>query len=228
MAHLIDKKKRTNSSRQWLLRQINDPYVIAAKAQGYRSRAAFKLQELDDKFHFLKKGAVIIDLGAAPGGWTQVALSRTQPKETSLDSPPHVIGIDLLEMEPLPGSLLIQGDFLSEEGLQAVLNALAPFEGRADVVLSDMAPSSCGHRATDHLRILDMIETAFDFAQTVLRPGGAFVAKTLQGGTEHTLLTLLKQNFIKVAHAKPPASRQASAELYLVAQGFRGEKKVIL
>jgi 23S rRNA (uridine2552-2'-O)-methyltransferase len=212
MIKLKDRKKRTPSSKAWLLRQLNDPYVQAAKTQGFRSRAAFKLIELDDQFHVLTKGARVIDLGAAPGGWTQVALQR-------VGSSGLVVALDLLEMEEIPGSVTLQADFMTDDGLAAVTDALGG--EKADVVLSDMAPRVSGHKGTDHLRIMGLIEAAADFARTVLKPGGSFIAKTLQGGTEHTLLAVLKKDFKTVAHAKPGASRKDSAEMYLVATGFR-------
>ncbi|MBO6520004.1 MAG: RlmE family RNA methyltransferase [Rhodospirillales bacterium] len=205
-------KGRRPSSTRWLQRQLNDPYVQEAKRQGYRSRAAFKLIELDDKFRFLKKGAKVIDLGAAPGGWTQVAMAR-------IGADGHVVGIDLQEMEAIPGADLIQGDFLDDDApdrLKALLG------GHADVVLSDMAAASTGHPQTDHLRIMGLLEVAVDFAADVLAPGGAFVGKVLQGGTENDLLAALKRDFKTVKHAKPPASRSDSAEIYVVATGFRG------
>ncbi|MEQ8320867.1 MAG: RlmE family RNA methyltransferase [Rhodospirillales bacterium] len=205
-------KGRRLSSTRWLQRQLNDPYVIEAKRLGYRSRAAFKLIELDDKFHFLTKGAKIIDLGAAPGGWTQVSMQR-------IGDAGHVVGIDLLEMEAIPGADLIQGDFLEDDApdrLKALLG------GSADIVLSDMAASSTGHPQTDHLRIMGLLEVAVDFAGDVLAPGGSFVGKVLQGGTENELLNALKRDFKTVKHAKPPASRSDSAEVYVVAMGFRG------
>ncbi len=205
-------KGRRPSSTRWLQRQLNDPYVQEAKRQGYRSRAAFKLIELDDKFKFLKKGAKVIDLGAAPGGWTQVAMER-------IGDNGHVIGIDLQEMEAIPGADLIQGDFLDDyapDRLKALLG------GQADIVLSDMAAASTGHPQTDHLRIMGLLEVAADFAADVLAPGGTFVGKVLQGGTENELLAALKRDFKTVKHAKPPASRSDSAEIYVVATGFRG------
>lgn len=205
-------KGRRLSSTRWLQRQLNDPYVQEAKRLGYRSRAAFKLIELDDKFGFLKKNAKVIDLGAAPGGWTQVAMER-------IGEGGHVIGIDLLEMEAIPGADLIQGDFLDDDAPER-LNAL--LGGQADVVLSDMAAASTGHPQTDHLRIMGLLEVAADFAADVLAPGGAFVGKVLQGGTENELLAVLKRDFKTVKHAKPPASRSDSAEVYVVATGFRG------
>ncbi len=205
-------KGRRLSSTRWLQRQLNDPYVQEAKRLGYRSRAAFKLIELDDKFHFLKPGLKIIDLGAAPGGWTQVSMER-------IGSKGHVVGIDLQEIDSVPGADLIQGDFMDDDApdrLKALL------DGPADIVLSDMAASSTGHPQTDHLRIMALLEVAADFATDVLAPGGTFVGKVLQGGAENELLTQLKRNFKTVKHAKPPASRSDSAEVYVVAMGFRG------
>ncbi len=207
-------KGRRLSSTRWLQRQLNDPYVQEAKRQGYRSRAAFKLIELDDKFKFLKKGAKVIDLGAAPGGWTQVAMAR-------IGDDGHVIGIDLLEMEAIPGADLIQGDFLDDDAPERLKALLG---GQADVVLSDMAAASTGHPQTDHLRIMGLLEVAADFAADVLAPGGTFVGKVLQGGTENELLAALKRDFRTVKHAKPPASRSDSAEVYVVATGFRGRE----
>ncbi len=203
---------RSESSRRWLSRQLNDPFVAEARRQGYRSRSAFKLAQLDDKGQFLKRGARVVDLGAAPGGWTQVALERVGPKG-------RVVGIDVTEIEPIPGAVLITGDVRSDESLTQVRTAL---DGEADVVLSDMAAPSTGHAKTDHLRIMGLIEVALDFAELVLAPGGAFVAKVLQGGTEAGLLARLKQGFTSVRHVKPPASRSESAEMYVVATGFRG------
>jgi 23S rRNA (uridine2552-2'-O)-methyltransferase len=203
-------KNRTPASRAWLERQLNDPYVAAAQAQGYRSRAAFKLIELDEKFHLLKKGARIVDLGAAPGGWTQVAVQRGARS---------VLGLDLLPIDPIHGAVLLQGDFNDPEMPARLIEALG---GKADIVLSDMAPNTTGHTATDHLRIVGLAELALDFALTVLNDGGTFVAKLFQGGSEGTMLTLLKRHFVNVRHAKPPASRKGSSELYVVAMGFRG------
>ena len=203
-------KNRTPASRAWLERQLNDPYVAAAQAQGYRSRAAFKLIELDEKFHLLKKGARIVDLGAAPGGWTQVAVQRGAKS---------VLGLDLLPIDPIHGAVLLQGDFNDPEMPARLIEALG---GKADIVLSDMAPNTTGHTATDHLRIVGLAELALDFALTVLNEGGTFVAKLFQGGSEGTMLTLLKRHFVNVRHAKPPASRKGSSELYVVAMGFRG------
>ena len=207
-------KGRTTASQKWLERQLNDPYVRAAKAAGWRSRAAFKLIELDEKYHLLKPGLRVVDLGAAPGGWTQVAMQKIGDRG-------KVVGLDLLPMDVIAGAILLQGDFQDEAVEQAVLRAM---DGPADLVLSDMAPNTTGHNATDHLRILGLIELALDFAGKVLVPGGAFVAKVFQGGTERDLLNRLKRDFAKVAHAKPPASRKDSAEMYVVAQGFRGER----
>lgn len=205
-------KRRSLSSTRWLARQLNDPYVAEAKKKGLRSRAAFKLAQLDDKYRFLKAGAHILDLGAAPGGWCQVARERCGSKA-------EIVGIDLLPIEPLPGVTLIQGDFLDEEAPERLREAL---RGPADAVLSDMAAPATGHAKTDHLRIMALAEAAYDFAEEVLAPGGTFVAKVFQGGTEGQLLARLKRNFAKVAHMKPAASRAESAETYLVALGYRG------
>jgi 23S rRNA (uridine2552-2'-O)-methyltransferase len=205
-------RQRTASSTRWLQRQLNDPYVAEAKRLGYRSRAAFKLLQLDEKFHFLKKGARVVDLGAAPGGWAQVAVERTGPSG-------RVIGIDYLAMETVPGAEILELDFLDPTAparLTALLGA------KADLVLSDMAAPTTGHGPTDHLRIMGLAETAYDFAASVLEPGGSFVAKMFQGGAERTLLDRLKRDFTTVRHVKPPASRQDSAEMYVVATGFRG------
>jgi 23S rRNA (uridine2552-2'-O)-methyltransferase len=206
-------KGRTTASQKWLERQLNDPYVRAAKAAGWRSRAAFKILELDEKYTLFRPHQRVVDLGAAPGGWTQVAVQR-------VGEGGKVVGLDLLPMDEIAGATLLQGDFQDEAVEQAVLAAL---DGPADLVLSDMAPNTTGHNATDHLRILGLIELALDFAGKVLTPGGAFVAKAFQGGTERDLLNLMKRDFASVKHAKPPASRKGSAEMYVVAQGFRGE-----
>lgn len=208
-------KGRKLSSKLWLERQLNDPYVVEAKKLGYRSRAAFKLVEIDDKYKFLKSGGRIVDLGAAPGGWVQIALKRVGAKG-------RVVGIDLQEIDPIIGSELLVGDFLDEDAPDR-LRAL--MDGPADVVLSDMAASSTGHAPTDHLRIMGLAEAALDFAIEVLAPGGTFVAKVLQGGSERGLLDTMRRNFTKVAHVKPPSSRKDSAELYVVATGFRGRKE---
>jgi len=204
-------KGRSTASQKWLERQLNDPYVRAAQAAGYRSRAAFKLVEIDDKLHLLKPRGRVVDLGAAPGGWTQVALQR-------IGEGGKVVALDLLAMDPVSGAIVLQGDFQDPEAEQAVLAAL---DGQADLVLSDMAPNTTGHNATDHLRIIALAELALDFALKVLSPGGGFVAKVLQGGSEKDLLDLLKRRFAVVRHIKPPASRKDSAELYVVATGFR-------
>lgn len=205
-------KGRTVSSRRWLERQLNDPYVHAAKSKGFRSRAAFKLVELDSKFHFLKKGARVLDLGAAPGGWSQVAAQRIG--ETG-----HIVAIDILEMEPMPGVDIFHADITDSEVPARLKHAL---RGPADVVLSDMAASTTGHRATDHLRTTALLEAALDLAEDVLKPGGVFVGKAFQGGATGDLLARIKKNFHDVKHVKPPASRAESVELYLVAQGFKG------
>jgi len=205
-------KGRTVSSRRWLERQLNDPYVHAAKSKGYRSRAAFKLIELDSKFHFLKKGARVLDLGAAPGGWTQVAAQRIG--ETG-----HIVAIDILEMEPMPGVEIFHADLTDPEIPAQLKQAL---RGAADVVLSDMAASTTGHRATDHLRTIALLEAAIDLAEDVLKPGGIFIGKAFQGGATGDLLARIKKSFRDVKHVKPPASRTESVELYLIAQGFKG------
>ena len=197
------------SSQRWLARQLNDPYVQAAKAAGWRSRAAFKLSELDDKYHFLSKRAVVVDLGAAPGGWTQVALARGAAR---------VVGIDLLAIAPLAGATFIEGDF-SADGMAADLRR--QLGDGVDLVLSDMAPNTTGHVATDHIRIVALADLALAFAVDVLRPGGGFVVKLFQGGAERVMLETLKQRFATVRHAKPPASRKDSKEMYIVATGFR-------
>jgi 23S rRNA (uridine2552-2'-O)-methyltransferase len=202
-------RSRSAASQRWLARQLNDPYVAAAKAQGWRSRAAFKLIELDERFRLIRPGARVVDLGAAPGGWTQVALQRGAT----------VVALDLLPIEKLPGAVLLQGDFSDPAALTQVMAAL---DGKADLVLSDMAPNTTGHAATDHLRIMALAEAALEFALEVLADGGGFVAKVFQGGSERTMLQRLKQAFASVRHAKPPASRKESSELYVVAMGFRG------
>lgn len=210
------KKGRTASQRRWLERQLNDPYVAEAQRRGYRSRAAFKLEQLDDKFHFLKAGCRVIDLGAAPGGWTQVAAARAR---SAASGGGKVVAVDLLPMDPIAGAEILALDFLAEDAPERIRAALG---GNADVVLSDMAPPTTGHHATDHLRIMALAEAAAAFAAEVLAPGGTFVAKVWQGGAEKSLLEGLKQAFEKVRHVKPPASRADSSELYVVATGFRG------
>jgi len=208
-------RKRTASSQRWLERQLNDPYVALAKREGYRSRAAFKLLEIDDKYRLLKPGQRVVDLGAAPGGWAQVAAKRVG----SAEGRGRVVGIDLLDIEPLPGVELIRLDFLDPAAPDRLTELLG---GPADVVMSDMAANATGHRKTDHLRIVGLAEAAAEFARSVLAPGGAFLAKVLQGGTEGALLADLKRDFSTVRHVKPAASRSDSAELYVLATGFRG------
>jgi len=214
MARLRADKRRAPSSRAWLQRQINDPYVARAKREGYRSRAAFKLAEIDDKFHLLKTGARVVDLGAAPGGWSEVAARR-------IGSSGKVVALDILDMKPITGVEFVMLDFLdaaAPDRLKAVLG------GEADVVLSDMAANTTGHRQTDHLRIMALAEAAAQFGREVLAPDGSFLCKVLQGGAEMALLAELKRDFAGVKHIKPPASRTDSAELYLLARGFRGER----
>lgn len=208
---LSSKKKRTASSRQWLLRQLNDPYVHAAEKKGYRSRAAFKLIELNEKYHFLKSGQTVVDLGAAPGGWTQVCVEQVGKTGT-------VVALDLREIDPISGVDMICGDF-TEEGILDLLREKLPH--KVDAVLSDMAAPACGIPSVDHLRIMGLLEMVFDFCKDFLKPGGAMVAKVLRGGTEHTLLAELKKRFEKVVHMKPNASRHESAEMYIVCIGFR-------
>ena len=208
---LSSGKKRKASSQAWLTRQLNDPYVKLAKEQGWRSRAAFKLIELDDRFGLLKGVARVVDLGIAPGGWAQVVRKRA-PQAA-------VAGIDLLETEPLDGVAILQLDFMADEAPGALLAALG---GAPDLVLSDMAANTVGHPQTDHLRTMVLVEAAAWFAVEVLAPGGAFVAKGFAGGTDAELLALLKRHFRSVKHAKPPASRKGSPEWYVVAQGFKG------
>jgi 23S rRNA (uridine2552-2'-O)-methyltransferase len=200
---------RTQSSRAWLQRQLNDPYVAAAKSQGYRSRAAFKLVELDQKFRFLKKGARVLDLGAAPGGWSQVAIAKGAT----------VVAADVLEMEEISGVIFFQAD-LTDPDVPAMLKEA--LNGPADLVLTDMAAPTTGHRATDHIRTIALVEIALEVAEDVLKPGGAFVGKVFQGGSSNALLARLKKSFRDVKHVKPPASRAESVELYVVALGFKG------
>jgi 23S rRNA (uridine2552-2'-O)-methyltransferase len=208
----VKDKRKSQSSRTWLERQLNDPYVVRAKREGFRSRAAFKLIEIDDKHHLLKSGARVADLGAAPGGWSQVAAKRVGARG-------RVVGIDILAMDEIPGVEFAQIDFLdpaAPDKLKAMLG------GPADVVLSDMAANATGHRPTDHLKIMALVETAAEFAREVLKDGGSFLAKVIQGGTESALLAALKRDFATVKHVKPAASRADSAELYVLATGFRG------
>jgi 23S rRNA (uridine2552-2'-O)-methyltransferase len=207
-------KNRTPSSKQWLDRQLNDPYVARARREGLRSRAAYKLAEIDDKFRFLRPGARVVDLGAAPGGWSQISAKRVGAGAGR----GHVVGIDLLDMPEIAGVEFLHLDFMREEAPQRLKRLL---DGPADVVLSDMAANTTGHRKTDHLKIMALAEAAGAFAREVLKPGGAFLCKVLQGGTEHELLADLKRDFTSVKHIKPPASRSDSAELYMLAMGFR-------
>ena len=204
-------KGRSQSSVRWLSRQLNDPYVKQAKAEGWRSRAAFKLIELDEKFSLLRSARRVVDLGIAPGGWSQVVRKKA-PQAA-------VVGIDLLPTDPIDGVTIFQMDFMADEAPAALEGAL---DGPPDLVLSDMAANTVGHKQTDHLRTMGLVETAVDFAISTLSPGGAFVAKVFAGGTDTELLTLLKRNFTTVKHAKPPASRKDSSEWYVIAQGFKG------
>ena len=207
-------RRRKASSTQWLSRQLNDPYVAEARRLGYRSRAAFKLIELDERFRLLRPGRRVVDLGCAPGGWTQVAVARVGRYGI-------VVSVDVTETTPLPGATLLTADIRDPATLAAIGNALG---GPADVVLSDMAPAATGHAATDHLRIVALTEDALAAASRILKPGGAFVAKVFQGGAEGELLAALKRDFAELRHAKPPASRAESAETYVVATGFRGQR----
>ncbi|MGD0332808.1 MAG: RlmE family RNA methyltransferase [Xanthobacteraceae bacterium] len=214
MARLKDEKRRTLSSRTWLERQISDPYVARAKREGFRSRAAYKLAEIDDKYRLLKPGARVVDLGAAPGGWSEIAARR-------VGAGGRVVAIDILDMKPIAGVKFLKLDFLDATAPQRLKALLG---GKADLVLSDMAANATGHRQTDHLRIMALAEAAAHFAHEVLGPGGGFLCKVLQGGTEAALLAELKRDFASVKHVKPPASRSDSAELYLLARGFRGRE----
>jgi 23S rRNA (uridine2552-2'-O)-methyltransferase len=205
-------KKRTASSTRWLQRQLNDPYVKQAKAEGYRSRAAYKLIELDEKFGLLKGVTRVVDLGIAPGGWSQV-VRKVKPQA-------HVVGIDLLEVEPIEGVTIVQMDFMDDDAPRVLEEALG---GKAELVMSDMAANTVGHKQTDHLRTMGLVEAGAWFAIENLAPGGTFLAKVLAGGTDNDLLALLKKHFRTVKHAKPPASRKGSSEWYVIAQGFKGE-----
>jgi len=202
---------RSVSSARWLQRQLNDPYVRKAKAEGYRSRAAYKLVELDERFGLLKGAKRVVDLGIAPGGWSQVVRAKVPGA--------RIVGIDLLPTEPIEGVTIFQMDFMADEAPAALEGAL---DGAPDLVLSDMAANTVGHKQTDHLRTMGLVETAVDFAVNTLAPGGAFVAKVFAGGTDAALLAILKKNFATVKHAKPPASRKDSSEWYVIAQGFKG------
>ena len=207
-------RKRSNSSTLWLQRQLNDPYVLRAKKEGWRSRAAYKLIEMDERYHLLKPGQKIVDLGAAPGGWSQYAIQKVGSKG-------RVVGIDLLDIDPIPGVEFTEMDFLDENAPARLKEMLG---GEADGVMSDMAANTTGHKKTDHLKIVGLAELAIHFACEVLAPGGFFVAKVFQGGTEGDLLTMLKRDFKTVRHVKPDASRAGSAELYVLATGFRGRQ----
>jgi 23S rRNA (uridine2552-2'-O)-methyltransferase len=214
MARLKREKRRTPSSRAWLERQISDPYVARAKREGFRSRAAYKLAEIDDKYRLLRPGTRVVDLGAAPGGWSEVAARR-------VGASGRVVALDILDMKPIPGVEFLKLDFLDET---APARLKATLGGKVDVVLSDMAANATGHRQTDHIRIMALAEAAAHFAREVLAPGGSFLCKVLQGGTEVALLAELKRDFASVKHVKPQASRSDSAELYLLARGFRGRE----
>jgi len=210
--------KRKLSSKLWLERQLNDPYVAQARREGLRSRAAYKLSEIDDKYHFLKPGVIVVDLGAAPGGWSQIAAKRVG----AADGRGKVVAIDLLEMPEIPGVSFAQLDFLAQDAPGRLLEMMG---GRADVVLSDMASNTTGHRKTDQLRILGLVEGAAAFASDVLNPGGTFVAKVFQSGADAELMAQLKRDFASVRHVKPASSRQDSSERYVLAMGFRGQPK---
>jgi 23S rRNA (uridine2552-2'-O)-methyltransferase len=214
---LKTKKKRTVSQKRWLERQLNDPYVARAKREGLRSRAAYKLIEIDDKYRLLKAGSRVVDLGAAPGGWSEVAAKRVRAGGGGT-----VVAIDILEMTPIAGVEFLHLDFLDPSAPARLTAALA---GGADVVLSDMAANATGHKKTDQLKIMALVEAGAEFAREVLRPGGSFLTKVLQGGTESTLLAELKRDFATLRHVKPHASRADSSELYLLATGFRGEAR---
>jgi 23S rRNA (uridine2552-2'-O)-methyltransferase len=211
-------RKRSTSSTRWLQRQLNDPYVAAAKREGYRSRAAYKLIEIDEKYRLLRPGSIVVDLGAAPGGWSQVAADLTK----AADGEGLVVAMDLTEIDAIPGVTFLHGDFMDDEAPAALEAALGG--RRPDLVLSDMAAPSTGHRQTDHLRIMGLCEAALDFAIGVLAPGGTFLCKVLQGGAASELLDTMKRNFAVVRHVKPKASRADSAELYVLATGFRGHQ----
>jgi 23S rRNA (uridine2552-2'-O)-methyltransferase len=209
-------KGRKIGSTLWLQRQLNDPYVARAKAEGLRSRAAYKIKELDERYKLFRKGMRIVDLGAAPGGWSQVAATAIG----STDAHPLIAAIDYLEMDHIPGVTFLKKDFTEDDAPAALIEAMGG--KKVDLVMSDMASPTTGHRATDHIRVVHLVELAAHFAIEVLAPGGAFVAKVFQGGTEHELLAMLKQHFATTLHAKPKASRAESAETYLLARGFKG------
>jgi 23S rRNA (uridine2552-2'-O)-methyltransferase len=209
-------KGRTVSQKLWLERQLNDPYVHEAKKLGFRSRAAFKLSEIDDKYKFLKPGGFVVDLGAAPGGWSQVSAQRVK----SVEGKGKVVAIDMHGMDEIPGVTIFKKDFYDDDTPTLLIEALGG--GQADVVLSDMASHATGHRQTDHINIIALVEAGYDFARHVLKPGGSYLAKVLRGGTENQLLTMMKKDFKIVRHVKPMASRDDSAELFVLATGFRG------
>lgn len=209
------RKKRSVSSARWLERQLNDPYVAEAKAQGFHSRAAFKIDQMNNDLKLFRRGMKVIDLGAAPGGWTQVACEIVEPGASG----GKVVAIDYLDMKPVAEAVFIKMDFMDNDAPEKLKEAIG---GSAHVVLSDMAPPTTGHRETDHLRIMDLAEAAYDFAKEVLLPGGSFVCKVFQGGSSKDLLNKLKKDFAKVKHVKPPASRSDSSEMYVVGLGFRG------
>ncbi|MCC7275091.1 MAG: RlmE family RNA methyltransferase [Alphaproteobacteria bacterium] len=215
LAVRVRARGRKVSSQRWLARQLNDPYVAEARRLGLRSRAAFKLMELDERFRLLRPGLVVVDLGAAPGGWTQVAVERVKSGQGG----GKVVALDILEMAALPGAETIHLDFLDPAAPERLMRAIG---GGADIVLSDMAAPTTGHGPTDHIRVIALAEAAHAFAREVLKPGGAFVCKVFQGGTEGSLLAALKKDFAEVRHVKPPASRAESAEVYVIAKGFRG------
>ncbi|MCA3573326.1 MAG: RlmE family RNA methyltransferase [Aestuariivirga sp.] len=212
-------KGRTVSQKNWLERQLNDPYVQEARKLGYRSRAAFKLTEIDDKYRFLKPGGRVVDLGAAPGGWSQVAVKRVKAEEGR----GKVIAIDMHGMDPIPSVIIFKKDFLEEDAPALLIEALGG--EKADCVLSDMAAHATGHRQTDHIQIMTLAEAGYDFARQVLKPGGTYLAKVLRGGTEGEMLKLMKKDFASVRHVKPMASRDDSAELFVLAMGFRAAAK---
>jgi 23S rRNA (uridine2552-2'-O)-methyltransferase len=209
-------KGRTVSQKLWLERQLNDPYVHEAKKLGYRSRAAFKLSEIDDKYKFLKPGGYVVDLGAAPGGWSQISAQRVK----SVEGKGRVVAIDMHSMDDISGVIFFKKDFYDEDAPKLLIDALSG--EKADVVLSDMAAHATGHRQTDHINIIALVETGYHFAQQVLKPGGTYLAKVLRGGTENQLLAMMKKDFRVVRHVKPMASRDDSAELFVLASGFRG------
>ncbi len=207
---------KSQSSRRWLTRQLNDPYVVRAKSEGYRSRAAFKLAEIDDKHHLLRPGMTVVDLGAAPGGWSQVAVQRMK----LMAGGGRVIAVDVIPMEPISGVEQLRLDMTDEDAANRLGETLG--DNRADLVLSDMHAPATGHKATDHFRIMSLVEAALDLAEEILAPGGAFLAKVLQGGASRELVARLNRSFAKVRHVKPKASRAESAEMYMLATGFRG------